>query len=412
MVQNEEDKVERFVGGLPDNIQGNMIAAEPTQLQDAIRIANNLMEQKLKGYARSAENKRRLKNNTRDNRGHQPVFKRQNVKGQNVARAYTAGNNEKKGYVGSLPYYNKCKTHHAGPCTVRCGNCKRVGHMTRDCKVTVTPNTQRALVGNKHGIICYECGRPGHFRKDCPKLKNQNRGNKTGNKNGNKTKNQTRGNEATTKAYTIGGGGANPDSNILMGTFFLNNCYASMLFDLGADRSFVSSTFSALLDIAPYTIDTSYARRTSQVTSKKTKDKSEEKRLEDVPIVREFPKVFPEDLPSLPTARKQVEAFQSNLSLERSVCLQKKDGSFRMCIEYRELNRLTVKNLYPLLRIDDLFDQLQGSRVYSKIDLRSGYHQLRVREEDIPKTSFRTCYGHYEFQVMLFGLTNSTGSSQ
>ncbi|GJW90218.1 putative reverse transcriptase domain-containing protein [Tanacetum coccineum] len=349
-----------------------MIAAEPTRLQEAIRIAKNLMDQKLKGYARSAENKRRFNNNPKDNHRQQSAFKRQNVGGQNVARAYTTGNNKNKGYVRSLPYCNKCKFHHKGSCTVRYGNCKRVGHMARDCTAVVAPNTQRDPIGNQ---------------------------NKTGNKTGN--------NEATAKAYAIEGGGANPDSNVITGTLLLKNCYASMLFDSGADRSFVSSTFSALLDVALSTLDTSYAIELAdgrisetnvilrgctlgllghpfnidlisielgsfdiiigmdwlakyhamivcdekivhipygdetliirgddydggsksklniisctktqkymqkgcqvylaQVTSKKTKDKSEEKRLEDVPIVREFQEVFPKDLPRLPPTRQ------------------------------------------------------------------------------------------------------------
>ncbi|GKD77013.1 putative reverse transcriptase domain-containing protein, partial [Tanacetum coccineum] len=326
------------------------------RFQDAVRIANQLMDKKLQGYAaRSAESKRRMETNPRDNCKQQLPFKRQNISGQNVVRAYTTGNNERRVYTGPHRLCNKCKYHHIGPCTVKCNNCKKT----------------RNRVGNKTG-----------------------------------------GNKATTKAYAIGGGGTNPDSNVVTGTFLLNNCYASMLFDSGADRSFVSSTFSALLDITPSTLDTSYAVELvdgriletnvvlrgctlgllghpfdidlmpielgsfdviigmdwlakyhaliicdekvvripygdkvliirgddygnrsklsiisckksqkyiqkgckvylAQVTSKKAEDKSEEKRLEDVPIIREFPEVFPDDLPELPPAQK--DEFQIDL---------------------------------------------------------------------------------------------------
>nr|GEW50996.1 hypothetical protein [Tanacetum cinerariifolium] len=127
-------EVEKFIRGLPDNIQRNIIVAEPTRLQDDGRIAKNLMDQMLKGCAvKNAENKRRFDNNQKDNRVQQPLYKRHNVGRQSVARAYTNGNNEKKGYAGHLPYCNKCKIHHEGPCTMKCRKCNNVKHMTRDC---------------------------------------------------------------------------------------------------------------------------------------------------------------------------------------------------------------------------------------------------------------------------------------
>nr|GEU45233.1 hypothetical protein [Tanacetum cinerariifolium] len=341
----------------------------PERYQDVVRIANNMMDKKLKGcVVRNAENKRRLDANQRDDRGQQPPFKRHNTGGQNVARAYTTGNNETRGYVGTFPYCNRCKLHHEGQCTMKCSNCKRVRHKIRDYRSTIAIITQGTPGPNQRVKTCFECGAPGYYRKDCPKIKNQNCGNKA------------RIPEVRRKAYFLGGGNANPVPTL--------------------SRKYMEKSCQVFL---------------AQVTKKENEDKSKEKRLEDVLTLWDFPEVFPKDLPGLPPTR-QVE-FQIDLVPGAAPVAQ---ASYRLApLKIQELStqlqELSDKGFIrpssspwgaPVL-IDDLFDQLQGSSVYSKIDLRSSYHQLIVRNEDILKTAFRTRYGHYKFQVMPFGLTNA-----
>ncbi|GJY96686.1 retrotransposon protein, putative, ty3-gypsy subclass [Tanacetum coccineum] len=142
-------------------------------------------------------------------------------------------------------------------------------------------------------------------------------------------------------------------------------------------------------------------------------------RLESHLVVRNFPDVFPDELPGLPPKNQLQELLERDciqpiVSPLGALVLfvKKKDGSIRSCVDYRELNRITVRNRYPPSRIDDLFNQLQGAKFFSKIDLRSGYHQLRVKEQEVSKTAFRTRYGHYEFLVMPFGLTNALATRE
>ncbi|GJY26176.1 putative reverse transcriptase domain-containing protein [Tanacetum coccineum] len=393
-VSESEKMMEVFIWGLPRSIEGNVTASKPQTLEEAINIAQRLMDRVTK---------------------HTPINK--------------------------------------GPATG-----------SNLLPVTVT---------------CHACGEKGHYANQCRKTTNNN---------------------AQGRAYMLRDRNAHQNPNVVTGMFLLNQHLARVLFDSGADKSFVSISLASKLNIPPITIDTFYdiEMADGNLVSTNTVIQGailtllnqpfkidlmpiklgsfdvvigmdwlskyhariicDEKVVhipidgetliirEDIPVVREFPEVFPEDLPGLPPVRQvefQIDLIPGATPVARApyrlapsemqelsnqlqeladrgfirpstspwgapvLFVKKKDGSFRMCIDYRELNKLTVKNRYPLPRIDDLFDQLQGLSVYSKIDLRSGYHQLRVRDEDIPKTAFRTRYGHYEFQVMPFGLTNA-----
>ncbi|GKA51622.1 hypothetical protein Tco_0744818 [Tanacetum coccineum] len=187
MFPEESDKIEKYVGGLPDMIHRSVMASKPKTMQDAIEFATELVDKKISTLAeRQAENKRKLDNNNQ--------AQQQPPKKQGMAIAYTAGSGERKEYAKTLPLCNKCKFHHNGQCTVKCANCKRVCHLTRDCKSPAATNNQRNLT-------CYECGNQGHYKSDCSELKNQNHGNQAG------------GTEARGMVHALGGGETNQDLN-------------------------------------------------------------------------------------------------------------------------------------------------------------------------------------------------------
>ncbi|GJU89410.1 putative reverse transcriptase domain-containing protein [Tanacetum coccineum] len=326
------------------------------RLQDAIRIANQLMDKKVQGYAaRSAENKRRMESNLRDNRGQQPPFKRQNTSGQNVAESLYGWNNKRKEMLGHYPTAISAGCHHEG-----------------------------------------------HFRKDCPKMRNQNRGNQTRNKNGNKTGNQTGGNETTARAYAIGGGGTNPDSNVVTGLLGHPFDIDLMPVELGSFDVIIgdSCDSGSKLNIISCMKTKKYIEKgcqvyLAQVTSKKAEDKSEERRLEDVPIVREFPKVFPKDFPGLPPAR-QVE-FQIDLVSGAAPVAR---APYRLApAEMQELStQLQELSTEGFIRPSS---SPWGSTSFDCQEERWFYPD--IREEDISKTAFRNSYGHYSSQVQFLG---------
>nr|GFA52623.1 hypothetical protein [Tanacetum cinerariifolium] len=211
---DETEKVNKYISRLPYNIHGNVMSARPKTLDETIELANDLIDQKLRTYAeRQNENKSKTNDSLRNNQ-------QQPHKKQNVARAYTDGPGKKK--------------H---------GKCKRYGHTTTDCLVN-TNNNNNNNNRNQKDEACYEYGNAGHVKRKCPKLKTHGNGKGNG--------------VAQRRAYALRGKDASSDSNVIMGTFILKNRYAKILFDTGADRSFVSTTFSVLINITPTTLENYY----------------------------------------------------------------------------------------------------------------------------------------------------------
>nr|GEY68175.1 putative reverse transcriptase domain-containing protein [Tanacetum cinerariifolium] len=275
-VADETKKIDKYVSGILDNIYGSVKASKPKTLDETIELANDLMDQKLRTYAeRQTNNKRKTDDSFRNNHGHQ----QQTPKRKNVARVYNMGTGEKKSYSRNLPKCTKYHFHHNRPCAKKCHKCNKVGHFAHDCRSsgnTNVANTQRNNGENPKGNGCFECETTGHFKRDCPKLKN---------KDGGKV-NAPGGVYAVRNAEKRGNASRDLDSNVVTSTFLLNNPYASILFYTGADRSFISTTFSSLIDIIPTPLGNSY-----------------DVELADGKIVGDFPEVFPKDLPGLPPAR-------------------------------------------------------------------------------------------------------------
>nr|GEW49748.1 putative reverse transcriptase domain-containing protein [Tanacetum cinerariifolium] len=480
LVTLESRKIKRYMYDLVPQIRRMVAATEPKTMQKVVHISGALTNEAVRnGSIKKVEKTGNVGEPSKDKNG------RDDNKRTRTSNAFDiTANPVGRENAGTWPKCATCNSYHAlrGPCRT-CFNYNPPGHLAKDCR-GMPRNVNHVNARNPPVRACYECGSTDHVKLAYPRWNraqgprgnhpNQVVADNEGQGRGNQ-KNQARG-----RAFKLGAEEARQDSNIMTGTFTLNEHFATTLFDTGANHSFVFTTFIPLLCIKPSELGFKYEIKITNgklveigkaeiicrekvvriplldgkvliVLGERPKEKARllisakasDKNLEEIVVVRDFPELFPDDLYVLLPVQKiefrielipgatlvakspyrlapseleelsgQLKELQGKGFIRPSsspwgapvLFVKKKDGSFRMCIDYRELNKLTVKNRYLLPRIDDLFDQLQGSQFFSKIDLRSRYHQLRVHEDDI---SFRTRYGHFEFTVMPFGLTNA-----
>nr|GEV64366.1 hypothetical protein [Tanacetum cinerariifolium] len=426
MVEPEKVKVDAYIQGLTDNIKGEVTSSKPANLNEVIRMAHKLMEPKsqakdeiiLEGKKQKWKSFQSGNSSGKSNHKDNSRQTLQNNQKQGNARATITAPTDGKVSSGSLPLCERCFTCHVGPCTIKCHKCGKVRHKARYFKEkNVATGANAKLI-----LTCYECCEQGHTWNRCSrKVKSFIDTRFCSMLNNDPVKigasyEVELANERVVSSNTIlKGCTLNLVNHIFeinlmpieLGTFDVIICMDWLV------KHDAVIIYGEKVDCIPYINNIMIVESDKGVSQLKVI--SCIKALPGAALVARGPY-------RLASSKMRELSVQLQELLEKGfICLssswwgapvlfvKKKDRSFRMCIDYR---KLTIKNRYPLPRIDDLFDQLQGSSVYSKIDLRSRYHQLRIKEEDIPITAVRTRYGHFEFQVVPFGLTNAPADGE